>query len=102
VCRWLPGQGPAGWKKSGLNPTDRGKRGVKRSVLCDGAEVVLGVVIEGANRPDLELLPKTLECIPDSCPQRKRFRQPSHRCLDKGYDSQALRQQEFIAHIPRR
>ncbi len=75
-------------------------------MLCDGAGVVLGMVIEGANRPDLELLPKTLECIPDSCQQRKRFRQPSHLCLDKGYDSQALRQwlrqQGFIAHIPRR
>ena len=64
------GKAPLGGEKSGPNPTDRGKRGVKRSVLCDGAGVVLGVVIEGANRPDLELLPKTLECVPDSCQQR--------------------------------
>ncbi len=60
------------------------------------------MVIEGANRPNLEVLPKTLECVPDSCPQRKRFSQPSHRCLDKGYDSQGLRPQRFIAPIPRR
>lgn len=100
------GKAPLGGKKSGPNPTDRGKRGVKRSVLCDGRGVVLGMVIEGANCPDLKLLPQTLECVPSSCKQRKRFEQASHLCLDKGYDCQALRQwlhqQGFIAHIPRR
>ena len=36
---------PWAGKKTGKNPTDRGKLGVKRSVLTDGRGVPLGVVI---------------------------------------------------------
>ena len=44
-------------KKTGRNPTDRGKRGVKRSLLTDGRGIPLGVVIDGACR-DVEEIRK--------------------------------------------
>jgi transposase len=43
------GQGPAGWGgKTGPNPTDRGKRGTKRSLLTDGRGVPPGLALAGA------------------------------------------------------
>ena len=71
--------------KTGPNPTDRGKRGVKRSVLTDGRGVPLGAVIDGANRNDHKLMRQTIEAIPIKRPKPTR-RQPQHLCLDKGFD----------------
>ena len=76
--RWVGG-------KTGPNPTDRGKRGVKRSVLTDGRGVPLGAVIEGANRNDHKLMRQTLQSIPIKRPKPTRQR-PQHLCLDKGFD----------------
>ena len=52
--RWTARQPSRRWagKKSGKNPTDRGKLGVKRSVLTDARGVPLGVAIDGANAHD--------------------------------------------------
>ena len=58
------GKAPLGGEQTGRNPTDRGKRGVKRSVLTDARGVPLGVVIDGANRNDHTLMRQTLEAIP--------------------------------------
>src|SRR5215469_2892859 len=41
---------PLGGEKTGPNPTDRGKSGVKRSVLTEGHGIPIAVEIEGANR----------------------------------------------------
>src|SRR5215831_18284978 len=41
---------PLGKAATGANPTDRGKSGVKRSLLTDGAGIPLAIVIDGANR----------------------------------------------------
>jgi putative transposase len=79
------GKAPLGGEKTGRNPTDRGKRGVKRSLLTDGRGVPLGAVIDGANRNDHKLMRQTLEAIPVRCPKPTR-RQPQHLCLDKGFD----------------
>src|SRR3954469_17741846 len=76
--------------KTGPNPTDRGKRGVKRSLLTDGRGVPLGAVIDGANRNDHKLMRQTLEAIPVRRPKPTR-RQPQHLCLDKGFDYQEPR-----------
>ena len=46
---------PLGGEKTGRNPTDRGKSGVKRSVLTEGHGVPIAVEIEGANRHDMKL-----------------------------------------------
>ena len=55
-------------KKTGKNPTDRGKLGVKRSTLIDGRGVPLAVAVEGANVPDQKLVAATLDAIPVDAP----------------------------------
>ena len=72
-------------KKTGPSPTDRGKRGVKRSVLTDGRGVPLGAAVDGANRNDHKLMRPTLEAVPVRRPKPTR-RRPQHLCLDKGFD----------------
>jgi hypothetical protein len=47
---------PCGGEKAGTNPVDRGKRGIKRSVLVDGKGIPLGSVSAPANRHDSPLL----------------------------------------------
>ena len=76
--RWVGGE-------TGRNPTDRGKRGVKRSLPTDARGVPLGAVIDGANRNDHKLMRGTLEAIPVRRPKPTR-RDPQHLCLDKGFD----------------
>ncbi len=88
--------------KSGPNPTDRGKRGTKRSLLTDAAGVPLGLVVAGANRNDFKLTRATLESIapPRPAPTPEA---PQGLCLDKGYDFQEVRdlldEFGFTAHI---
>ena len=79
------GKAPLGGEKTGRNPTDRGKRGVKRSMLTDGRGVPLAAVIDGANRTDHKLMRQTIEAIPVERPQPTPD-QPQNLCLDKGYD----------------
>jgi DDE family transposase len=64
---------PLGGDKTGRNPTDRGKRGVKRSVLTDDRGVPLGAVIDGANRNDHKLMRQTIEAIAVEWPQPAAF-----------------------------
>ena len=45
----------------GRNPTDRGKQGVKRSLLVDGKGVPLALAVGPANRNDHLLLAETLD-----------------------------------------
>ena len=72
-------------EKTGPNPTDRGKRGVKRSVLTDGRGTPVGVAIAGANRNDHLLMRDTLDAMGVERPRPTR-RRKQHLCLDKGYD----------------
>jgi transposase len=51
---------PGGGEVAGRSPVDRGKRGLKRSVVTDGAGIPLHVVSAGANRHDAPLLGPTL------------------------------------------
>ena len=80
---------PWAGKKSGPNPTDRGKRGVKRSVLTDAKGVPLSAVIAGANVNDHKLLADTLVALVIGRPTRQRR---AGLCLDKGYDYPCTRQ----------
>ena len=88
--------------KTGRNPTDRGKRGVKRSLLTDGRGVPVGAVIDAANRNDHKLMRGTIEAILVRRPKPTR-RRPQHLCLDKGYDydePRALAQEfAFTLHL---
>ena len=69
-------------KKIGPNPTDRGKGGVKRSLLTDGHGLPLALVIDGAHRHDSVLLEQTLAQIVIDKPATAPC---SWLCLDLGY-----------------
>jgi putative transposase len=70
----------------GPNPTDRAKRGVKRSLLVEGDGGPLGAVVAAANVPDFRLLEATLDAVVVSRPEPTAGH-PQHLCLDKGYDN---------------
>ena len=93
---------PWGGKKTGANPTDRGKLGVKRSLLIEGHGVPLGLVVDGANRHDCKLLEATLQNLPVPRPTPTP-EHPQHVCLDKGYDYDFVRKllilAAFLGHI---
>jgi putative transposase len=55
---------PLGGGKSGANPCDRRKGGVKRSPLTEADGIVVGLCVEGANRHDMKLVCDTLESVP--------------------------------------
>jgi putative transposase len=74
---------PLGGEKTGKNPTDRGKLGVKRSVVTDSRGVPLGIALAGANTHDAKLLRATLKSIPIPRP-KSAGRCKQHLCLDKG------------------
>ena len=76
-----------GGPRVGPNPTDRGKNGVKRSLLVEASGGPLGVVVAGANVPDFKLLEATLDAIVVERPSPSQEGAPQHLCLDKGYDT---------------
>jgi putative transposase len=70
----------------GPNPTDRGKPGVKKSLLVERSGGPLAVVVAGANVHATKLLTQTLEAIVVERPAPT-GKHPHHLCLDKGYDN---------------
>jgi putative transposase len=90
---------PLGGEATGPNPTDRGKLGVKRSVLTDGRGIPLAVVAAPANVHDMRLVAETLDA-------RLRAPPPGIRCnlcMDRGYDfpqvEDLVRASRFRPHI---
>jgi len=79
---------PCGGEKAGKSPVDRGKRGIKRSVMVDAEGIPLGVVVGPANRRDSPLLGETLESVGGSIalPEQASVH------LDRAYDSNPTRQ----------
>ncbi len=96
---------PLGGEQTGPNPTDRGKRGVKRSLLTEGHGVPIGLAVEGANRHDMKLVRPTIERIVVERPAPTEDA-PQGMCLDKGYDYDEVRETlaefGFTAHIKAR
>jgi putative transposase len=92
---------PFGGAATGPNPTDRGKRGVKRSLLTDGAGIPLAVAVDGANRHDMKLVAATLDGVVLTRPASETIEQDL--CLDAGYDYDAVRAlaaaRGYTAHI---
>lgn len=96
-----------GGKKTGANPTDRGKTGVKRSLLVEGQGIPIGVELDGANRHDMKLTDSTLLSQPSAVTQiRAQWTEAEveqHLCLDAGYDYAEVRQivaaHGYTAHI---
>ncbi len=93
---------PLGGEKTGPNPTDRGKGGVKRSLLTEGHGVPIGLAVEGANRHDMKLVRATIESMNVEHPEPTQ-EHPQGMCLDKGYDYEEVRDTlaefGFTAHI---
>jgi putative transposase len=79
-----------GGEKTGRNPTDRGKLGVKRSILTKASGVPVGLAVAGAHRHDMKLMQATLESIPIERPDPTPA-QPQGMCLDKGYHYDEVR-----------
>src|SRR5437588_141552 len=88
---------PLGKSATGANPTDRGKRGTKRSLLTDGAGIPLALVVDGANRHDVKLLSATLDGLVISRPEPTE-EQPQHLCLDAAYNSTPVYQELLTRH----
>ena len=82
---------PFGGAATGPNPTDRSKRGVKRSLLTDGAGIPLAVAVDGANRHDMKLVVATLDGVVIARPPTETTAQDL--CLDAGYDYDVVRDQ---------
>ena len=93
---------PLGGGRTGGNPTDRGKKGAKRSLLVEATGVPVGLAAAGANRNDMKLVSETLESIPVERPEPTHDA-PQGLCLDAGYDSDEVRaiaeEFGFTAHI---
>jgi len=92
-------------KKSGPNPTDRAKRGVKRRLLTEARGIPIGRAIAGANRHDSQLVRATLESIPIRRPKPTR-KKPQHLYGDKAYVGdpvqEILTEFGYTAHVPPR
>lgn len=89
-------------KGVGPNPTDRGKMGVKESILVERDGGPLSLVVVGANINDHLILQTTLESIVVERPVPS-SEHPQNLCLDKGYDNATsraiLEALGYVAHI---
>jgi hypothetical protein len=79
---------PCGGEKAGRSPVDRGKQGIKRSMMVDACGIPLGVVAAPANRHDSPLLAPTLDVLETlgGLPE------PVSVHLDRAYDSKPTRE----------
>ena len=75
-------QSTLGRGETGANPTDRGKGGVKRSLLTEAQGIPVGLAVDGANRHDMKLVRATVESLPVPRPAPTPD-QPQGMCLDK-------------------
>lgn len=100
---WFDGESPFGGSATGPNPTDRGKKGRKRSLLTDGSGIPLGLAIEGANVQDKKLVERTFD--DPTVPRPDPATVGAHLCVDKGYDRGSTEEQSiargFTPHMRR-
>lgn len=91
-------------KKTGNNPTDRSKLGTKRSGLCEGGGIPIGVCLEGANIHDMKLLSETIESMIIERPAY--LETIVNLCLDKAFDfrecEETIVENSMRPHIRRR
>ncbi len=76
---------PCGGEMAGRSPVDRGKQGLKRSLVVDATGIPLATVVAPANRHDSQLLGPTLDAL-------TMVDRPVMVHLDRGYDSRVTRQ----------
>lgn len=82
----------ANW--SGKNPTDRGKRGIKKSIMVDFAGAPIGLSVGPANRHDSKFLYATIKDT-----NIKRKDSPTIIAADSAYDTKTLRQKCAKANL---
>jgi putative transposase len=90
--RWSHDQSPYGGEATGPNPTDRGKCGMKRSMLTEGQGIPLAVVVAGANRLDVVVVERP----------EPNAEAPQPVCLDRDDDDacrHVAEQHEYIPHM---
>jgi putative transposase len=94
------GKARSGGELIGPNPTDRAKKGVKRSLQVEADGGPVSVMIAGANVHDTKLLADTLDVVVVDRPKSRQ-----HLCLDKGYDNptghDTVAATAYIPHIRR-
>jgi transposase len=78
---------PCGGQGTGPNPTDRGKRGWKWSLVTERGGIPIGWAVDGANRHDIPLLAPTLQAIAG----RGLLIDIETLHLDRGYDANTVR-----------
>jgi putative transposase len=70
---------PLARESLGRNPTDREKKGTKRSLAAELHGLPIGIAVSGANTHDIKLLEATLQAIAIVHPEG------SNLCLNAGY-----------------
>ena len=82
-------------KKTGPTPTDRGKGGVRRRLLPEARGIPVGLVLDGANRPDMKRTESTLASLPPAAEAARQAHLASGAgqglCLDAGDDCAQVR-----------
>lgn len=93
---------PLALEAVGNNPTDRGKKGTKRSLLVEQHGLPIAIQIDGANRHDVKLLARTLDAIVIERPQEDAMA-PQHLCADAGYRGQPaqaqIKERKYVPHV---
>jgi transposase len=82
---------PCGGEVAGRSPVDRGKLGLKRSMITDARGIPLGVVPAAASRNDHTLLGATLDAL-GILDRMSPFPELRTVHLDRGYDYQVVRE----------
>jgi transposase len=94
---------PLGGEATGENPTDRAKRGTKRSLLVEAKGVPLAIEVGPAQRHEVKMLAETLDGVVVKRPEPNE-QQKQHLSLDKGYCGEPVRQQAqqrgYELHVP--
>ena len=105
VPRLELGEGATWGKKTGPNPTDRGKLGTKRHLLTDQRGTPLSAVATGANTHYMKAAMETLDSIAARRPPPKPYHS-QNLCLDKGYDFPEIQagatERKYVPHMRHR
>jgi len=85
----LLGTGAFWGARTGPNPTDRGKNGSKRHVVCDGQGIPLAIAHTGANVHDSQEAVNLIDAIPPiKRPGGGRRKRPDKAYADRAYDAE--------------
>jgi transposase len=100
-----PGQ--KGGRKTGKNPTDKGKKGSKRHLVSDRRGIPLCVMLTAANVHDWTVFEELIDAIEPIKRPRGRPRKPPKKLhADKAYDDkkckEALRKRSIKSRIARK